>query len=315
MSAGIQSVISFKKEVTFGTPVVPDKSMPVRATGGIDAKKNVQMIPAIKGQLQKNYDAILGKSAYEGELTFDAFEDYLGHFLLSALGTDTPAVHAGETIVYDHVFTETSPKQSFTIEQAQSENVRRFAGSIVKELKLSGKTGEMLEVIASVIAKGQAPATAITPAFSTIPAFNFAQLQVKIGGSIVGEVESIDLDYKNGAEMVYALGSNDPSFAGISGGSEVSGKISMYLDATALARLTNYLAKTTEAIELIATGAAIGSAAAYVLDVVIPKAVYTTATTKITDQHNLLEIEFNGIYDTSTGKLLGVTLTNLVTAY
>ena len=315
MSAGIQSVISFKKESTFGTAVAPDKSITVRPTGGLDIKKNVQMIAGIKGQLQKNYDAIIGKSAYGGDLTFDAFADYVGYFLLSALGTDTPALHAGETTVYDHVFTENATKPSLTIEQAQSEKVHRFAGSVVNTLKINAKTGEMLEVAATVISKSVATATAITPATTTVPAFNFAQLAIKIGGATIGEVDNIELEYKNGTEMEYCLGSNDPAFVAIKGGSEVSGKISMYLDATTLTRFTNYMAKTTEAIELIATGNAIGSAAAYVLDITIPKAVYTTATTKITDQHNLVEIEFNGLYDTSTGKLIGVTLTNLVAAY
>ena len=89
----------------------------------------------------------------------------------------------------------------------------------------------------------------------------------------------------------------------------------LYLDTTTLARLTNYLAKTTESIEIIATGGTIGSAAAYTLDITIPKAVYTAAQTKITDSHNLLTIEFQGIYDTATSALVKTTLTNLVSAY
>lgn len=65
MSAGVQSAISFKKESTWGTAVVPDKSIPVRPTGGIDIKQDIQMIPAIRGQLQKHYDAIKGQVGYE----------------------------------------------------------------------------------------------------------------------------------------------------------------------------------------------------------------------------------------------------------
>ena len=315
MSQGILTQISLAKETTWKTAVVPTKSMAVRPTGGLEIKNNVGMQPAVKGQLQKYYDAIKGNVSYEGNLSFDAFADYLGYFLLSALGTDTPAVHAGETIVYDHVFTETSPKPSMTIEQSQGESCRRFAGAICKELKITGKTGEMLQVEAAIVAGSQATSSAITAAFSTIPAFNFAQLQVKIGGSAIGEVESIELNYKNGIEMVYALGSNDPAYSAIKGGSEITGKIEMYLDAATLTRLTNAIAKTNEAIELIATGGAIGSAATYVLDITIPKAVYTASNLPITDDHNKLTIEFSGLYDTSTSKLLGVTLTNLVASY
>ncbi len=46
MSAGVLSQISFKKETTWGTAVVPDKSMAVRPTGGIAVKNNVQLLPA-----------------------------------------------------------------------------------------------------------------------------------------------------------------------------------------------------------------------------------------------------------------------------
>src|SRR5436190_21038417 len=112
MSAGIQSVISFKKESTWGTAVVPDKSFAVRPTGSFDIKENIQLIPAIRGQLAKNYNAIKGKIEYPGQFTFDAFADYLGYFLLSALGTDTPTTHSGESIVYDHLFTESASKPS-----------------------------------------------------------------------------------------------------------------------------------------------------------------------------------------------------------
>jgi len=315
MSAGIQSVISFKKETTWGTAVVPDKSIAVRPSGGISIKNNMQMIPAIKGQLQKDHEAIKGNVAYEGEFTMDAFADYMGYFLLSAFGTDTPANPGGETLVYNHVFSEAAAKPSLTIEQAIADNVRRFAGCIVSGFKLTGKTGEMLEFTPSISGKTQATATAITPAFTTVPAFNHAQLAVKIGGSTIGEVESFELEYKNGLEMIYALGSNEPSYNAINGGSEVTGKMDLYLDSTSATRIANYINNTRESVELIATGGSIGNASNYKLSMLVAKAVYTSAETTITDGHNLLSVEFTGIYDTATSKLITPTLTNLLATY
>ena len=245
----------------------------------------------------------------------DAFADYVGYFLLSALGTDTPALHSGESTVYDHVFTETMPKPSLTIEQAIDVNTRRFAGAIVKGFKLSTKPGEMVELIAQIIAKSQATATEISGAFTTVKAFDHTQAIVKIGGTTLTEVENLELEYDSGVEMIYAIGNSDPSQNGVAGGSTIKGKMDLYLDATALTRLTNYLAQTRESIELIITGGAIGSAANYVLDILIPTAVYTTADSKITDAHNMLSIAFEGVYDTSTSKLLAVTLTNLLASY
>ncbi len=218
-------------------------------------------------------------------------------------------------MVYDHVFTEGSAKPSLTIEQAIGENCRRYAGTICNSLKITGKVGEPIEVVAGVKTKTQASSTQITGAFSTVPAFNFSQAQVKIGGSVIAEVENFELQYKNGVEMVYALGSTDPSYNAIQGGSEAHVKMDMFLDATALTRFTNYLANTKEALEIILTGVSIGTAANYVLDILIPRANYTAAETKITDQHNLLTIEAEGIYDTTTSQLIKATLTNLLTSY
>jgi len=230
------------------------------------------------------------------------------------MGTDTPAAHAGETIVYDHVFTESSPKVSLTIEQSQGENCRRFAGAIASQLKFTGKIGDMVTCVASFMAKSQATSTAITPAFSTLEAFNWAELSVKIGGSVVGEVQDFELTYQNGLSLIHAInGSVDPAYAAISGGSEVTGKISLFLDATSLTELTDYIAHTNRSLEIIATGVtAIGSTSHNVLDISLPVVSYTSGVTKITDQHNLLELEFTARYDTVTSKLIAITLTNLM---
>jgi hypothetical protein len=311
VSAGIGSAISFAKESTWGVAVTPTKSLQVRPTGSLDVKENIQLIPGIRSGLNKNYNAIKGKVEYSGDLTFDAFGDYLGHFMLSAFGVDTPALHSGETIVYDHVFTEAATKPSLTIETSIGENCRRFAGSIVKQLKFSGKTGEMVEVVASILAKTQASSTAITPAFTTIPAFNHTQVAVKIGGSTLTEVEDFELNYNNNQEFVYALGSSDPSF-NAANGSEVNGKLTLYLDSTTITQFTNYLNNTQTSLEIICTGTTIGSAANYVLDLLIPKASFITAVTKITDKHNMLEISYDSIYDTVTSALIKPTLTNLL---
>lgn len=315
MSAGVQSVISFKKESTWGTAVTPDKSIPVRPTGGLEIKNNIQMQPAIMGRLQKYYEAIKGKVMYEGDYTMDLFGDYIGYFILSAMGVDTPALKGGESVVYEHVFTESATKPSLTIEQAIGENIRRYAGCIVSGFKVTGKAGEMLQFSPSIMAKTQASASAISPAFSTVPAFNHAQLAVKIGGSTIAEVESIEFEYKNGLDLRHALGNVEPAFASIAGGSEVGAKLELYLDSTSLTELTNYINKTTRSLQLIATGGAIGSAANYVFDLTIPKAVYTAGATKVTDAANLLTIEAQGVYDISTSKLLALTTTNLLSAY
>lgn len=315
MAGGVLSVVSFIKESTWGTALTPTKSIAVRPTGGFVTKEDTQLIPAIRGQLSKNYNAIKGKVSHEGSFTFDCFEDYVGYILLSALGTDTPATKGAETIVFVHSFTESAAKPSLTIEQAITEDVRRFAGSICNSFKISSKPGETVQVDASFLAKTFATATAITPAFTTVASFNHTQVVAKIGGSTIGEIENFEIEYKNNLEMVYALGSAEPSY-NAPGGSEVTIKFDLYLDSTSLTRLTNYLALTPESCEIIITDpATIGSSSHPVLDILIPKVAYTAGETKITDKANVLSISGTGYYDTATSQLLNTQLTNLVASY
>lgn len=86
MSAGQLNQLSFKKETTWGTAVVPDKSIPVDFTGGIQTDNDTQLIDNITARLAKNQDAFIGARKHEGEFELELFPDYPAYFLASALG-------------------------------------------------------------------------------------------------------------------------------------------------------------------------------------------------------------------------------------
>lgn len=313
MSAGQLNQLSFKRESTWGTAVVPDKSIPVHFSGGIQTDNDTQMVANARAVLSKNQDAFIGSRKHEGEYEFDLFGDYIGYFLLSALGNISSALKGGESVVYNHTISEQEAKQPLTIEQVIGENVRRYAGAIATGFKISSKAGEIAIMSAAFKAKSQASATKITPAYTTAPAFDFTDAALKIGGVQVTEISNFELEYKNNIEFLTALNnSNDPAFNYVKG-SELKGKIDMYLDNTTLAEMTAYLAKTNRALDIVFTGDAIGTSSNYQLSINIPKVVYTAAETKLSDDYNLLSIEFEGLYDTTTSKLLSIVLTNLLT--
>lgn len=211
MGAGVLNQISFKRETIWGTPVVPDKSIAVRFAGGIQTNQDVQLLSSVTARLPKNYESMVGNRVHEGDYEFDLFPDYTGYFLLSALGSVVSALKGGETIVFEHTFTEAETKPSLTIEQAIGENVRRYAGS--------------------------------------------------------------------------------------------------------MAEYSNYLTKTEREIKLELTGDTIGVASNNKIVLTIHRAVLTTAETPISEDFNLLTIEFEGLYDTVTTKLLTVVVTNLLSNY
>lgn len=314
MGAGVLNQISFKRETVWGTPVVPDKSIGVHFTGGIQTQQDIQLLSAVTARLPKNYESMVGNRVHEGDYEFDLFPDYVGYFILSAFGSVVSTVKAGETIVFEHTFSEAEAKPSLTIEQVVGENVRRYAGSIVQMIRFSGAAGAVNVGTASIKAKSQASAVKITPAYTIVRPYNFADTILKIGGSTLNQVENFEIEFTNNIEFLHTLNNNDPQFRFVKG-SEVKGKIEMFLDTTTLAEYNNYLNKTTREIILEMTGDAIGVGSNNKLIITIPRAVFTTAETPISEDFNLLTIEFEGLYDTVTTKLIELKLTNLLANY
>jgi hypothetical protein len=315
MAAGVLNSVSIKKESVWGTAVVPDKSLPVSFSGGIKTDIALEELTQLKGTLAKNYNTLIGARTHEGEFEMELFPDYPAYFALSAMGAVTStAKSAPNAAVYDHVITEAETKPSLTIEQAITNNVRRFAGAIATGFKISAKAGETVKFTTGIKAKSQATATAITTAYATTRPFNFNEVAFKVASTQISEVTSLELEYKNNVEFLHALSSsNDPNYSYVKG-SEVTGKVEMFLDATSTAVMTDYLAKTDKAIDIVMTGDTIGTSSNNGLAISIPKATYKTAVTEIKEDFNLLTVEFVGYYDTATSKLLSVTFTNLLTA-
>lgn len=315
MSAGQLNQIIIGKETTWGTAVTPNKAIPVRFTGGIQTDIDIQEIAPVKATFAKNHDTFQGARVHEGSYEMDFFPDNPGYFLISALGAVSSALKGGETIVYQHTITEQESKMSLTVEQTVGENIRKFAGGIVNSLKISGKVGEAISLEAGIKAKSQTSTTKSTSTYLTARAWNWADATVKIGGVAQSNVISFELEYNNNIDFVHALNaSNDPAFNVIKG-SEVKGKIEFYLDSTALAELNDYLARTNNALDIVLTGDAIGVSSNNTLTVTVPKIYYTKGETPISEDFNKLTLEFEGVYDTATSKLISMVLINLITAY
>ena len=315
MSAGQLNQIAVGKETTWGTAVTPNKPIPVRFTGGMQTNIDIQDITPVKALLAKIHDTFIGKRTHEGSYEMDFFPDNPLYFIISALGSVSSALKGGESVVYNHTITESEAKMALTAEQVVGENVRRFAGTICQSFKVSGNTGEAITLEAQLKAKSQASATKITPTYLTARAFNWADASVKLGGVAQTNVVAFELEYSNNIEFQHALaGSNDPAFNYVKG-SEVKGKIEFYLDNTSLAELNDYLAKTNNALDIVLTGAAIGVGSNNTITFTVPVITYTKAETAINEDFNKVTIEYQGIYDTATSKLISVAATNLVTAY
>lgn len=316
MSSGLNNHIGIGKETAFGTPVAPTVFLPIKESDGIQINKDIQFIESIKsGVAGKNKGAFVGKVEYSGSFESDAHPQFLGHILRSVFGSVSSALESGETTVYRHTFTETLSKPSYTVEQKIGEIVKRFAGFVVKNLKIESKAGESVAISFEGLAKSQSDATAQTPTYETSRPFNFADItSIKIGNiEVKSYCEEFSFEYDNQIEGFYSMGANELQSV-YPKPSEAKGKLTLYLDDTTKAFLEDYIAKTERAIEIKIEGDSIGNASKETFYIKLPKAVMTSVGTKLSTEYNALEIEFEGVVDPTDG-LITAYLINTLSSY
>lgn len=312
---GIFNQISIAKETTYGTEATPVLSLPVNASDGIQVNQEVIGHEAIKGTAPKNKAFFKGKQSFSGGYEMAIMPNSVGYILLSALGAvaDT-TVEAGA--VYKHVYTEGSTRVGLTIEQKIDTIAKRFAGFVVSNIKISAKVGGLCLITFTGQAKGQADATAITKTYETLSPMNWAEITtLSIGGTdIKAKVDSIEIEYDNGLEMFYGLGSVSPATKYVKQ-STCKGKIEAYVDASTDDYLASLIAGTEAELILLITGTAtIGSASHTIFKVQIPKTAFNKVSTKLDFGYNALSLEFEGREDATNGLVI-MELTNTTATY
>lgn len=314
MSDGILNQVSFALESVWGTPVTPTKSLPVHFGGGMETDIDLKTISSVKATIAKNQDVYMGNRSHAGEYEVDLFTGYVAYWMYAAMGAKSSGAHSGESSLYDHVLTEAVDKPSMTVEQKFGEIVKRFAGVCPTGFKLTIKPGESAVVSFPVIGVSQADATAISAVYEAIRPLNFADFVVKLDDVAVGEVASIEIEYKNNLAYIPTIhGSNDAAYRSVKG-SELTAKIELYLDDTTLAEMDDHLAMTSKKLEVVGTGEAFSSTSDYGFNLTLHKGIYRKASTKLTEDYNLLALEVEGIHDDDEGEMFNVTFTNDIAA-
>lgn len=309
MSAGVQSQISFGLEPAWGTPVTPNKSIAVRPGDGIQTDNDLQFVDEIKAQLVKHDEAFKGQVKHEGSYELAFIPGNAGYLLLSHFGQVTSEEKAGDAGVYDHTFAGIATKKSLTIEQAIGEHVRRYAGSIVHSLTFSVAAGESLVCTAGIRAKSQASATKITAAYETLRRLHFADLaSFEVGGQALTP-QNFELVSNNDHGFLHTLSSHDAQY-NYAKGWEISGKFDLYLDSTTAAEYTDFLNSTQQELEVVFEGDSIGSSSKLGLTLTLPKVHYKAANVPVTDDYDMVSVEFEGVRDP-----LQAVLTNEIAAY
>lgn len=308
---GISNQVSIIKESSWGTAGVPDKSIPIKPSDGIQIEQEVIGIEAIKTTAPKNKLFSKGKVGYNGTFDMDFYPSWVAWFLYSALGSDTPSTT--ESGVYNHTMIEAVAKPSLTIEQVVGTVTKRFAGFIVKSFKIAGKVGETITLSVNGMAKTQTSETKISASYDTVKPFTFENVtSLTVGGTdIKAKLEEFSIEYDNGLEMFTGFGSVEPSAKYVKQ-SEVKGSLKLYLDATTDDYIADLLANTEREIILTITGTTLIGATQYnKLVVTLSKCVFTKTVTPLGFEYNAVEADFSAREDATNG-LIKLALQNAI---
>ena len=314
---GILTQISVGKETTVGTAVTPTVSMAVLPSDGVVTEEEAVGVEGIDTTPALNKEFVQGLREYNGSFEMNAYPQAIGHILSSALGGVSSATADGETIVYDHDFTEVVAKTAMTLEQKIGTITERFAGFIASKFGIEIAVGESIKFTFEGKALSKASATAITAAYETSKVLDWTDIQsITLGGTdIKCAISELSLEYTNNLQNFHGLcGSSDPTNMYVEP-SEVTGSITAYLTSDILSLKDVFENKTQQELVItIEADETIGSAEKNRLVITVPKVVLNTYAYPIDTGYVEVSSDFVARQDPTDG-LIKATLTNLVASY
>lgn len=322
---GRRVAVGIGKESTRGTSVAAtfwEKQVKVDVDDKIEHLKDDSAFGVVEDASQ----GFLTQKWSELSLSARVKANSFGLWLLAALGTDTPALHSGETIVYDHVYSvsETNQRQSLTVATHDPVQDYRYANAMVGELDLSLEIGKYLDF--SVKCEAAAGATATnTPSFTStgesifLPqhaTFKHASNVAGLAGATAIKIKKLDLKIANNLYRDFSFGNVAPTDI-LNQQLAVSGTIELLFENESDWK-TYMLADTARSmlLDVKNTDVTIGSAANPELQIQLDSVKFTNLSRGIdNDKVVTQKVEFNAYYSLAAARMMLVTLTNLTASY
>jgi hypothetical protein len=318
---GRQFDIGIGKETSRGTVVVADfweKQVEV----DIDDKFDSVVIDTALGQIEDSEDAVIARKWSEGSIRAHAKSESIGLWLLSVMGTDTPATV--ESGVYDHVLTvaQTNTHQSLTISTNDAIQDYRFANCAVQSFELIVEAGKLVDYKAKFIGRNGATATNSVSFSSSeklftasMAVFKHATTSGGLAGATATKIHKLNLKVDTNIEPEYVLGSITPNDL-LNKQFSVSGEIELYFKDEAEFK-TAALASTSNAMQLVITDTNLIGAASYsTITIIIYKYKIQELSRDLSPDGIITQkVQFKGMYSSSDSKMLQITVRNVTATY
>lgn len=303
-------------EGTRGTAIAPQFWARWETADFLDAGKTVMNQSAIN-VLDKHSGAEVVEQSGEGHLAGKVTDHTFGLFLFSAFGGYSKALHAGETTVYDHTFTESqvNASPSLTITRVDPNVTNQFTMAMLNQLEIDVKVGDFVRHSSSFISQPSTTISAVTPAFTVEQEFIAKNASITFNGGANVPVTSFKLTYSKGVAGYWVLGNNAPDNI-YANAVEIKGEIVLrYTDQT----YKNYRYNNTPVaavIDIKNSAVTIGNTSSPELKFTMPQCFMTEwKAEQAIDGMVQQTLMFEATYSITAGYAISAVLTNTHTSY
>jgi|GEM_PF-4417620 len=320
--SGRKVAVGIAKESVRGTGVNPAFWLGWTATDLADMGKN-QMNKSAINVLDENQSSVLVEQTGGGKIDGIVPDQGIGLVLYSLFGGYASALHAGETLVHDHTFTEnqSNQTQSVTLTRKDPNVTNQFALSMLKSLSLDVVAGDYVKFSSDWITQPSTTAT-VTPAFVQENNFiaknatlKFATTVAGLGAATPVIVKDVKLNFDKKVNPYFVIGQNNPNDIFAEGFTLKGDMTLLYTDDT----YKNYRFNNTPMAALLDiknTAVTIGTTSSPELQLQLSQA-YFTDWKPAYPVDGMVEqtVTFEGTFSISSGYEAQAILTNLVTTY
>lgn len=319
---GRRDSVGVGKETTPGTSVAPaywQRHLKL----ALDQKTTRAENTSAMGRIEDINDSLVTEQWSEGSINGKVTDSTIGLFLLNMFGTVTPALHSGETTVYDNTFTvgQTNVPPTLTFCRSNPVVTRRYAYGVLQDFELDVKTGDWCQFTSTLVAKAGATGSD-SVAFVSENEFTAKHVTVKVATNTAGltgasalQLKSLKLKISRKTDRFTPFGQIDPiAFDTNSWG--VTGEMVLRYTDTTLEALGIANTRQAMSIALVNNDVTIGSGANPSLTFTAPK-VRLMPITLDDDLDKPLNqtVQFTCEFDTTTSSMLSAVLTNTVNGY
>ncbi len=315
--------IGIAKEATRGTYVAPtywEKHDALKIDDEIDEVVD----DAAAGVIEAGENSFGVAKYSKFEIDTKIKDKTFGLWLLAIMGTDTPALHSGETLVYDHVYSvaETNQHQSLSLSVKDPVQSYKYALGCIDTVELTFEVGKIAVVKINGMAQlgvTVSPTVAMTAQNYFLPqymTYKDASLSTGLAGATAKKIKKFTVKITKNLERDMVLGSAAPNDF-FNKTFNVEGTIEAFFSNESDFK-TGFIADGYRAmlLDAINTDVTIGTAANPELKVQLNRCKIKSLGRDLGIGNIVKQtVSFAGLYDLTTSAQLLITLTNLVASY